>query len=65
MSEKDTTLSCPHCGGWLISRAASAYRDAHWRASVLREAPKEVWEAYRADGIGLMDALSMELSYAG
>lgn len=56
---------CPTCGQTAPSPATLAYRDAHWRSALLRETPPEVWTQYAADGIGLAQAVTMEMSYAG
>lgn len=63
-SNRPTTL-CPNCQQPLPSPAALAYRNVHWRSAIMRDTPPEVWAQYAADGIGLPQAVAMEMSYTG
>lgn len=52
---------CPYCGRKIL---INIYRDARWRSAILQDTPVEVWRQYESDGIGLVLAVKMEMSYA-
>ena len=48
-----------------VFRSDLIYEVARWREAILQDTPREVWDEYRANGIPLMKAVEMEMSYAG
>lgn len=54
---------CPTCGRpW---PGTNIYANATWRGEIMRNTPREVWDAYREDGVSYREMVEMEMSYAG
>ena len=43
--------------------AGQRYRDARWKAELLKATPPEVWQQYRESGYTLDEALAQEVAY--